>query len=189
MGEIDKQLKDYYSQQNLSSDRVEDILASVKDIEVAIPWWRKRQSMLTIAAVVILTIFLSFFMGSHLGQRNEISYIIAQEVAKNHEKLLRPEVITSKYEEVQGYLTRMDVSIKPGKEFLQKFELIGGRYCSVQGELATQLKVRDLQSGRISSLYVCSDRKVQDVKPVTHQIKEHDVEIWRETGRLFALVE
>ena len=42
----------------------------------------------------------------------------------------------------------------PMVEQVKGYELVGGRYCTIQAQLAAQLKIRHLQTGRIATLYV-----------------------------------
>ena len=74
--------------------------------------------------------------------------------------------------------------------------LIGGRYCSIQGVRAAQLRLKDSKTGQIQSLYqAVYDAKVfsglpelkEKQKPVTVYSKGLAVDIWVEKGLLFAL--
>lgn len=74
--------------------------------------------------------------------------------------------------------------------------LIGGRYCSIQGITAAQLRLKDNETGQVQSLYqTVYDKKVfydlpvlkEKQKPITVYSKGLAVDIWVEKGILFAL--
>ncbi|MEM9445417.1 MAG: hypothetical protein AAGA18_08685 [Verrucomicrobiota bacterium] len=189
MDEIEKKHKEYYQQQKLSSKRVEEILTSAKEVELEVPWWRKNAGILLRVAAFLLMFGIIFTFSLKDSRKNDLGSTVARDLIKNHNKQLRPEIVSSSYNEIQGYLTRMTVSVEPAEIFLEKFEIIGGRYCSVQGELAAQLKVREKESNRMGSLYVCSDKSMLDrIRPDVYEINSQLVEIWKDKGRIFFLV-
>jgi hypothetical protein len=77
-------------------------------------------------------------------------------------------------------------------------ELTGGRYCSIQGVAAAQLRVRQPGSDAVQTLYQTEYRKdvfenipvlEQGDMPVELYAKGVRVRIWAEKGLLFALTE
>ena len=122
---------------------------------------------------------------------------IGSEVAKNHIKLKPLEIQTSSMEKIRGFLTELDFS--PVDSILLKGsskQLIGARYCSIQGVTAAQLRLKDSKTGQVQSLYqTIYDKKVfydlpllkENQKPITVYSKGLAVEIWVEKGILFAL--
>ena len=122
---------------------------------------------------------------------------IGNEVAKNHINLKPLEIQTSSMKAIRGFLTELDFS--PVESILLKSSsksLIGGRYCSIQGVTAAQLRLRDSETGQIQSLYqTVYDKDVfydlpllkENQKPVTVYSKGLAVDIWVEKGILFAL--
>jgi len=122
---------------------------------------------------------------------------IGNEVAKNHIKLKPLEVQTSSLQVIRKYFTELDF-IPIDSEILKSSgkKLIGGRYCSIQGVTAAQLRIKDDKTGQIQSLYqTVYDPKVfsglpelnKNGKPVTVYSKGLAVDIWVEKGLLFAL--
>ena len=122
---------------------------------------------------------------------------IGNEVAKNHIKLKPLEISTSSIQVIRNYFTELDFS--PIESSLLKDTgkvLLGGRYCSIQGITAAQLRLKDEKTGQVQSLYqTLYDPKVfsglpvldKDNQPVTVYSKGLEVEIWVEKGLLFAL--
>ena len=78
------------------------------------------------------------------------------------------------------------------------FELIGGRYCSLQGITAAQLRVRIPDSSDVQTLYQTEYRRdvfnhmpimEEGEEPLEIFVKGIKVKIWVEKGLLFALTE
>ncbi|MFT4799487.1 MAG: hypothetical protein ACI9B8_002041 [Sulfitobacter sp.] len=68
-----------------------------------------------------------------------VPQLIAAEVAKNHINMKPLEVQTGKLNELKDYFTELDFSPVQSSHF-SAGQLIGARYCSVQGVTAAQLR-------------------------------------------------
>lgn len=149
---------------------------------------------LAVAAVLLLAVsnifYFDFSSNLKLDQR------IGREVAKNHINLKPLEIQTSSIREIGQFLTELDFVPVESSLLKGTKNLIGGRYCSIQGVTAAQLRLKDRKSGQIQSLYqtVYDEKKFpglpllkEDQKPVTVYSKGLAVDIWVEKGILFAL--
>ena len=74
-------------------------------------------------------------------------------------------------------------------------QLIGGRYCSIQGETAAQLRMQDKATGDIQIVYQAPYNKElfrelpklqEGQDPVRHYVNGIGVDVWVEKGILFA---
>ena len=150
---------------------------------------------LAVAAVLLLAVSNVFYFGS--SSNLKLDQRIGSEVVKNHINLKPLEIQTSSIREIGQFLTELD--FVPVESSLLKGStksLIGGRYCSIQGVTAAQLRLKDSKSGQIQSLYqtVYDEKKFpglpllkENQKPVTVYSKGLAVDIWVEKGILFAL--
>ncbi len=148
-----------------------------------------------VAAIILVLIVSSIML---FQPPANIPLLIANEVAGNHIKLKPLEISSNNMDDIRDYFTQLD--FRPVKPLaLSSFEqtLTGGRYCSIQGVTAAQLRMQDQQSGNLQSLYqtVYNKEKFKDLpdinsgeKPVTIFTKGMAVEIWVENELLFALV-
>lgn len=152
---------------------------------------------LSIAAAVLVFIISAVIFQQSLQTGLSIEQKIGNEVAKNHIQLKPLEVKTSQLDIIRKYFTELDFLpiassvINPGTQ-----ALIGGRYCSIQGITAAQLRIKDNVSGRIQSLYQTTyDPKLfkgipklkEGQPPISVHAKGITVDIWVEKGLLFAL--
>ena len=88
-----------------------------------------------------------------------------------------------------GRLNRLDFALLPSDPTIRgTYTLLGGRYCSVQGALAAQLKVKNKKTGDVLTLYVT--RLTKPLKSIASQTTTHDnvtIRLWIDNDRLFGL--
>jgi hypothetical protein len=150
-------------------------------------------------AGAVAAFLLAFFLAPLLVETDDVRERIAMEVAANHIKLKPLEVETRSIEGIRDYFNKLDFIPVSSKLVSDAgLELIGGRYCSLQGISAAQLRVRKPGSNTVQTLYQTEYRKdVFDSMPVLEQghepvdiyVKGIKVSIWVEKGLLFALTE
>lgn len=151
---------------------------------------------LAAAAAVFL---LAFILTSLIPEQKNIYERIAQEVALNHIKLKPLEIETSNIDGVRDYFSKLDfVPVSSTLVSESGLELIGGRYCSLQGIGAAQLRFKQPEADTVQTLYQTEYRKDifedmpvldQGDEPVELYAKGIRVVIWVEKDLLFALTE
>lgn len=185
MDDFNGLMRKYYMSQSLSATEAEAILAQGDAAVSNRPFW--CPSKLSAVAVALL---LGLVMLLYL-QRLDVTERVMAEIAMNHEKGLPIEVVADRYEAVAEQLDRLDFSVVPGNtRILSEFTLLGGRYCSIQGALAAQLKLRHARSGKISTLFVT--KFTDDLGQValrSSTLKGIRIQLWKEDGLLFGLAE
>jgi hypothetical protein len=150
-------------------------------------------------AAAVAAFLLVFLLTPVLFDQKNIHERIALEVASNHLKLKPLEIETASIAAVREYFDKLD--FMPVSSTLVNelgLELTGGRYCSIQGVAAAQLRVRQPGSDAVQTLYQTEYRKdvfenipvlEQGDMPVELYAKGVRVRIWAEKGLLFALTE
>lgn len=183
MNRLDQMVRDYYGEQALAEDRITRIIESAKLVRP--PWWR-QPAWLTAAAAVVLAGLCLAVLATRIPP--EITVLVATEVAKNHQKYLEPEHASDRFEQVQAALPRLGFAITPTrKEMLAGLTLTGGRYCSVQGELAAQLSLQD-QAGRRCTLYVAPlTEHLREAQPGVLDVAGVEIQIWHDAHCLYVL--
>mgnify|MGYP001812365482 FL=1 len=122
---------------------------------------------------------------------------IAEEVVSNHLKLKPLEVKTGSIDAVRGYFNKLDfMPVESSLQALGNLQLIGGRYCSLQGLTAAQLRMK--QGKNLQTLYeteyvpaVFGDLPSLEKgeAPLVIYAKGIKVKVWVEKGLLFALTD
>jgi anti-sigma factor RsiW len=187
--ELERALKNFYRAKSLPTARV-DLLSQAKNrIVRSAP--RRRIILLMESAALVAALVIAIVVATQEEHRWAVERAVCAEVVMNHRKHSPLEVISSDYSEVQFALSRLDFSIKPANpKILQTYRLMGGRYCSIQGVLAAQLRVRDVHSDKECTLYAIKDTgKLRDVAATIDKVDGVRVEIWRQDNMLFALAE
>ena len=67
-------------------------------------------------------------------------------------------------------------------------DLVGGRYCSLQGELAAQLRLERRSDGRSGTLYIVRrSPQLEEIGQTVVQLGDFEIELWHDDSRFFAL--
>jgi anti-sigma factor RsiW len=158
---------------------------------------RRPPRIVAIAAVILVSIAVGWLGGTVFDARQTDRLLndIATEVIANHLKLKPLDVRGSDLANVLAYFDRLDfqplgssrIAAGPGDS------LEGGRYCSVQGIAAAQLRVSH-GDGALSTWYVASLPPEQMVRipdptrgdpPAEVLLKGVRVSLWQEHGLLY----
>ena len=184
MDKLDNQIRDYYQTQKLDEHRIDAILDSGRQFSSLRRL--KRVSITALAAAAMIVIAAYFAIP---GDYRSVNEIVAEEVATNHLRQLEPEMLTADYQELQASFEKLDFSIIPTKEFiLSNFILVGGRYCTLCGEIAAQLRLIDKLTGEPCLLYITKlDEQLANLRPDTAVVDGVHVQMWKSDDRLFAM--
>lgn len=126
-----------------------------------------------------------------LLDRAPLSQRIMSEIVYNHNQDMPIEIASSSLTDISDYLDKLSFSIVlPDALSQPNWQLLGGRYCSINGKLAAQLKVKNLKDNSTYTFYQAAiDKKLN--KPgaasMTDTIDGVGVSIWREQGLLLGL--
>lgn len=158
------------------------------------PRWLRPAGAAAIVFLALTSILAPPLYRSHQGQ--VLLESIAQEVADNHLKLKPLEIESSNLRNVLGYFQDLDFQLlaspviagNPGDR------LLGGRYCSIQGIDAAQLRVASA-TGALSTWYEATlptdklrlvPELAEGDRPGEFVIRGVEIRIWQESGVVFA---
>ncbi len=198
MKALKKRVQDHVEQQSLNSEQLDSLLslqATVNTADRNSIWRSSALSALAIAASLLILI-ITFFPHTSDKPEDRIQ-AIALEVVKNHLHQKPLEINSPQLAVVSPYFERLD--FRPiESQYLQsrQFDLMGGRYCSLQGIPAAQLRYINNNNQTQHTLYQVPYRpEAFDIIPdISHgQAPLHTfangvrVSLWVENGILFAL--
>lgn len=192
-------IRNQASSETLAPEQVNDLMAmqhAVLDDKPQpvrrFPYW-----LSAVAACLVLVVSLFVWNTSNEQYAREI----ALEVVENHLKLKPMDVKTQSMTEIQSFFTQLDFSPAQSSLLENQFALpeqlmIGGRYCSVKGVTAAQLRYRGTDDQLRTFYEVGYDEdkfgRMPDIdKGETPQeiiVKGLKVTMWVEKGLLMALV-
>lgn len=193
--------KEYIEQKELDSgqlDRFENLLggyteeARPKESNTALGVSRRTSVYMAITASVVMLLMMS--LNLYLQQPSKIG-LIANEVAMNHIKMKPLELKTEQLPPLRDYFTQLDFSIVNSSIFSQQNNsMLGGRYCSIQGVTAAQIRYQTAAGKKVTLYEVGYDPQIYGVlpdvdkgeKPLYIEVKGISVNLWVEKGLLMA---
>ena len=195
MTKKDKTIKEYYQDQRMSADSVERILGRgrqvAQDRQAAS---KSREPFFTVNQIKlgVLAFAASFLLAIVISQTyffaRDATELVLAEIAMNHNKRLNVEYPFQEYQKLQAAMDRLDFKLTPLVDLPGKFTLLGGRYCSIQGKLAAQLKVKDLVSGNIATLYVTpATDKLQKIANQQVVFDNVTIRMWQDGENFYGL--
>ncbi len=180
---IDDQVRAFYHDQELPEERLTQLLERAEEMQRA-----RLRRWLALAAAVGVVVAGGLWL-RHWSATEGLADRVVAEVAMNHRKDLGVEVATADYGRLRAALDKLPFEIPPPTaERAAGYELVGGRYCSIQAQLAAQLKMRHAASGRLATLYVTElSPQLASLPGQRRSADEVTVEMWAEDGLLYAL--
>lgn len=146
-------IKQAYYQYSLPEDRMEQLLSlqtmqeEGRGSQEGYPI--KRKWLMPIVACACLLVAWLFIAPQLEGRA--LLESIADEVAMNHIKLKPLEVKGHNLHEVGAFFSRLNFHPIESSAFqVPSSQLIGGRYCSIKGEIASQLRYKNQQGGTVT---------------------------------------
>ncbi|NKB70240.1 MAG: hypothetical protein GKR89_24480 [Candidatus Latescibacteria bacterium] len=178
MASLDDKIKSYYQSRSLPEAQVERLLEQTQGKP------RLQRYYWLAGCAAVLLVGLVWWSGRG---RDPADRVLA-EVAMNHVKGLAVEVTADHYGALQEGLDKLDFVVLPPPDICDQYALVGGRYCSILGGLAAQLKVRDADSDQMLTLYVT--RNTDELRRIGYreaQWEGVEVSMWGADNRFFAL--
>lgn len=178
MDRTNENIKKYYSSKSLSEEKVKLLLGNQT----------KKRGLgdiikFAIAAMLIIGFVFTFMQFQSTGIEN----LIVKEIAMNHTKELKVEFLSDNLNYLQAKLDKLDFPLDKAQSVLSDdYTLIGGRYCSIQGNLAAQLKIKNNETGSIETLYVTGiNSDLENVKHTNVDTDGVNIKIWQQDGLVY----
>lgn len=185
-------VNEFIESKNLTDQQLNDLLKLAqkgsKTRPVRLAW---------MASMVLLIVTgLGFYWTTTLKEPANLSLQIAKEVVGNHLKMKPLEVSSHSVLDLRMHFSELEFSIrKPDFIANSSLKILGGRYCSIQGITAAQLRLQDRKTGQFETLYQAPydselfanlPQLAEGKDPVRHYINGIAVDIWVDRGILYA---
>lgn len=197
MDQLKTACKNHYQQQSLSTRQLAQLMALQKrneqseaanEINNSNPFAvANMRKLLALAASLCIIIFSAWI---YTGYNVDIREQIAKEIAYNHAKQMALEITSSDLNSVAAYLSELDFTLMASKRVRQMgLQLLGGRYCSIQGKLAAQLRIEDKNNKTAHTYYqaIIPDNLNLAGAIYSTWIKDIYIELWIEGDLLLGL--
>ena len=189
-----------FDQFELEDSQIDNLIAMESD-ESAVVKKNAYIGFTRVATFLVCAFFISmvsYVQFNEYKKQNIVTRIVA-EVVKNHSNLKPLEVTSNKLSVVSTYFKGLDFSpylTDYGQlSNTLKSNLIGGRYCSVQGNTAAQLRLQT-QEGRLSTLFQANASElfseipdIDQASPIIKYQGGFEVQMWQEKGLLMVWVQ
>lgn len=191
MDELEIKIKQYYENVHPDSGFINKLKGEISSLEnkkegKVIPLWKTFLKYAAAFALLIVSAYSIYWFTSGNEKNRYQKY--ANEIAYNHNKRLNAEYLTSDITELNQKMEKLDFSII-NSERLNSYEWIGARYCSVQGAIAAQIKLKDSENN-ICTLYEFKQKDEKYLEqPHTYFVSGNKITIWAESGVIFGLAE
>lgn len=201
-------LKQHFDRTNLSDDQLEYLTALQKRPQIKrwVNQIRKRKQdqvngnhqithlsswlqRLRYPFATALTVILIIVVARPFMEGGNFTRKIVSEVSYNHNKQLAMEVTTANLTKISSYLSQLGFSIIRSKQLPEgQWEMLGGRYCSLNGKLAAQLKMRNQEDDQIYTLYQAPlPQHMANMNKIEAYANGVRVNLWQEQGLLLGL--
>lgn len=159
------------------------------------------KKLLSSVASLAFVFCVMFYFNSYIKPEKDIKQEIAAEVVKNHLRLKPLDIETNSITGIRQFFTQLDFQPLQSNYFNatpknNTITMIGGRYCSIKGITAAQLRFQNQNHG-LQTLYQVNyeaarfgripDREAGE-KPSHLSLNGLDVEMWTEKGLLMVSV-
>ncbi len=156
---VDRALKQHYQRQMLSAEAMARMAAMADSVsqkqtqQQRANFWQQRwgfQRKLSLLASLMVALLLIPL----LWPADETLLVrVAKEVALNHNKQLASDYLADSYQQLASVMDKLDFELRPSVRLQQAgYRVVGARYCSIQGEIAAQLKLLSA-GGELVTLY------------------------------------
>lgn len=181
---LQKQLQSEY-QENKTRTRKQNQVNGNHQIRRLYSWLPHLRYQLATALIVILIMVF----GLPFMESGDLARKIVNEVAYNHNKQLVMEINTADLTKIAGYLSQLGFSLIRSKQLPEgQWKLLGGRFCSINGKLAAQLRMHNRENDQIYTLYqALLPRQMADMNQIEEYADGVRVNLWQEQGLLLGL--
>jgi len=198
MTNIDDRVREYYRSQALPEDIVDAMLAQATEAQAAepvnkLPLWRLAIEKLQIkriqvglAAAVLLMVAASVHNHGVHAERTDRA---VKEVAMNHTNRFELDYESDSVAALDESMALLPFELSLPKHFSEQYRVEGARYCSLSGQVAAHVKLIHRSTHKPFSVFMTRAADELDViDDSSAAVDGLNVNIWRESGLLYALV-
>lgn len=181
--------KIYFESYNLSSEQ----LNQLESVEREHVYQKSRTLKQKNWFFPVVALAAGVFMVMFYSQKNDESPSpdgIANEIAYFHNKTLSPEFVGNSIHEISPHFSKLDFQlVNSGNNEISDLKLVGGRYCSINKQLAAQLRLISSDSQTPITWYQLPLPVKQNKFPKRVEIYSNGIKVimWTEKGVLHGL--
>ena len=181
MTKLDQSVNDYYQSKTLYSSKMQAILTQSQRTR-----WRRKYPAFAVAAMLVVVLAGTLHQRSLHRQRITVAL---QEAAMNHATRLQVDVEAQTIPSLQASLKKLPFDlVLPEGGLYERLALIGGRYCTISGNLAAHLKFADPGTNERYSLFITPvASNINEMVSKPEDVSGVEVKLWQENDVVYAL--
>lgn len=199
---LQQAIQEHFEQQQLSDEQFRTLVgplaglsannAPTDDATTSPPQPARRLWLQWAVAAILLMCSggLLWHYWQKMTTRQSLISAITKEIAKNHHKQSKSTLMSADISRLQKHLPELQFTLIISK-FLpaHTWTLLGGKYCSVQGKLAAQLKFQHRRTKAVYTLYQTPIiANLQHLRtPIIRHKRGTTVKLWHERGLLLGI--
>ncbi len=189
----DKGVKDYYQKRTLSADKLQQLInitqvPDITSLQIVAERvngkqrWRAQRNISIAASLLLAAVILLQWIVA-IPTQQQLVASIAQEIAINHQKQFNIDFAETSYASLSTLMTKLDFKlVDPARLKTRGFQILGGRYCSLHGQIAAQVRLKN-SAGAIFTLYQTNSH---DIFNTLTEHAQHangiEIKMWNEGG-------
>lgn len=190
---LESSVKRHYQNCSLSLEKLQRLqaMADIQNPDESRnnKFWQLRHRLVLVASFVFILISGVQFFYIQKAPEGDLLLRVAQEVELNHSKQLASDYSSDNYTQLAGLMSKLEFELKePALIPVKGYQLIGARYCSIQGQIAAQLKLENLQGEKITLFATRVNDELATLHNKNQLRKGMLVRSWKEGSVFFSLV-
>ncbi len=147
MDQLENRIKELYGRKKLSDQQLKQLLNQ----KVSSRPQKKTLQLTVFALAASLMLVFGYYFGIHPEiQKNRIIKAYAEEVAYNHLKESAPKIYTDQTSSLNEQLSKLNFEVTFDERLQRYGNLIGGKYCHIDDQIAAQLRIEDKDSNPLT---------------------------------------
>ena len=198
---LHKHVNEFYQQTSLPKERLQALLEQTyaatgntdpqeNTLRTLInKWLNVNRPLLITVCLLLLIVPISIPLYQTTALRTyALQTVVAQEIALNHHKQLALEFQANNYQQLNTQMKKLDFQlVASANPALDTLTIIGARYCSIQGHLAAQIRLRDPQDQQYTLYQTTLPRSMLSQLHANQIIDNVEVTQWSENNTFYGL--
>lgn len=185
-------IRQHYLDRKLAPETLARLTAMAETVDARPPRpWRLPIAVAAVAATLIVAVGLTVLwprLDGAATEHQQLANAIAEEIAMNHSKGLDLEFNSTDFAELGRRMDKLDFALVRSEELERRgLKLLGGRYCSIQGHLAAQLKLATSSGDTVTLYQTASVNELRDLPATELRSRGLQIELWQEEGIFLGL--
>jgi len=162
MTELDDRLREHYRDLQLSDDGLDELIQApigdetgqrVVAKRTALAALTSRYKSLSWAVAGMLVVVLGFGMHGFGSQAERVERLL-HEAALNHSTRLEMEFESTQLASINEGMVQLPFTVSLPRQLRDSVSVLGARYCTISGQLATHLKLKRAHNDEVFSVFM-----------------------------------